>query len=246
MLFRSLLLAAVGSMFFVFKNPLAGDESGISRKAIRGLRFGDFETEIDLGDWRSVAEYKFENGFKNSSDESQSDITPEGATEIVDGMLRLESPTARATVEVARNEDSWPDGLAVNLRFLPEEYDGRADDERVMLDFSIGWQAGLFLAHPKWKTGPPTVLDGRRRQLAPPGVVEDFLDEGQWHDLWIVLDEESYRIWVDGEAVYGVGGTKQLEDWKEWETTDAHLRVGGFTGRMDHINVMVKKWHGEG
>ena len=62
----------------------------------------------------------------------------QGAAKIVDGMLRLESPSDWATVEVTRHENSWPDGLAVNMRFFPEKYDRVADSERMLLDFSIG------------------------------------------------------------------------------------------------------------
>lgn len=237
------LLAAVGAWALLVWKPLkgAGTDNTISPEAMTGLPLRAFDAEIDLkNDWRTVADYRFENGFK-ISEGMQRDLAAEGNAAVQDGVLTLLAPTDQVSGELARREPGWPEGLAVNLRFLPEAYVRSADSERTLLDLSIGWEAGIFLTHPKWVSGAPTILDGRRNQLAPPGKVERFLEEGQWHDLWIVLDAEGYRVWIDNQPVYRVAEPGQLEDWGKWENADADLRIGGFRGKVDHVRVLVRR-----
>ncbi|MEZ5326976.1 MAG: protein kinase [Verrucomicrobiales bacterium] len=240
------LLLAVGVWMIMEQKALQGAnaEGEISGDATRGLPLRAFDAEFDLNDWRSIADYDFENGFKISKG-MQRDLAAEGNAAVKDGILALESPTDNVSVKIARRETGWPEGLGINLRFLPEEYQLSADSERTLLGFSIGWEAGVFLAQPKWGRGPPTILDGRRQQVAEPGVVEPFLNEGQWHDLWIALDGEGYRIWIDDQPVYRASEPEQLEDWGEWEKTDADLVIGGFRGKVDRVRILVKRRNGE-
>ena len=242
------LLAAVGAWALLEWKTLkdASPKNVISPGAMTGLPLRPFDAEIDLeNDWRTVADYRFENGFK-ISEGTQSDLAAEGNAAVKDGVLALVAPTDNVSGEIARSERGWPKGLAVNLRFLPEAYVQSADSERILLDFSIGWEAGVFLAHPKWVSGAPTILDGQRDPLAPPGIIERFLEEGQWHDLWVVLDAEGYRVWIDGEPVYRVAESGQLEDWGAWEESDADLRIGGFRGMVDHVRILVRRRRAEG
>lgn len=200
------LLAAVGAWALLEWKTLKGasTENAISPGAMTGLPLRAFDAEIDLeNDWRTVADYRFENGFK-ISEGTQRDLAAEGNAAVKDGVLALAAPTDNVSGEIARRERGWPEGLAVNLRFLPEAYVQSADSEGILLDFSIGWGAGVFLAHPNWVSGAPTILDGRRNPLAPPGVIERFLGAGQWHDLWVFLDADGYRVWIDNQPVYRV------------------------------------------
>ena len=77
--------------------------------------------------------------------------------------------------------------------------------------------------------------------MAPPGVIAPHLEPGAWHELWMVMDQAGYRVWIDGEPVYHAQVSEPTKDWRSFGAEEAELWVGGFVGLLDHVRIWEKK-----
>ena len=82
---------------------------------------------------------------------------------------------------------------------------------------------------------------GNGERLAPPGVFAPVLTTGAWQDLWLVLEEDHYRLRVNGDPVYHTYIEDADELWTDFGEEEAELWVGGFAGLVDHVRVLEKR-----
>ena len=190
----------------------------------------------------SLADYSFDNGWKESKG-NQIDLASEGGTEWDNGKIHLRAINDGAAVVLSRMGEDSLDGLALNLRFLVEEYLGRENVSNPLLSVSLPDHAGaqITLQEPRWGAGLPTVFVGNGEHLAPPGVIAHALATRVWQDLWLVLEEERCRLWLNGDPVYHTELTNALEPWERFGEEEAELWVGGFAGSVDHVRIWEKR-----
>ena len=224
-----------------------GDTSADNEKnreaAIGGLPLGRFEDAFDPADWISRGRYEFE-GDTNEKQGIQDKLKLEGTARIENGELVLDGLEDRASAELARDPGEVK-GLAFHVRFQPERYLAFGKRDQVLVQLHLQWNVAIILMERKW-SGP--ILLGREREsLAPQEVIRSRLNEGDWHELWIVAEDRDYRIWIDGEPTYHSTLSHDLEAWKdwtnwsEWGETRAKLEIGGFRGKVDVVEVWEKR-----
>ena len=112
----------------------------------------------------------------------------------------------------------------------------------MIFSLSMQWNEGIFLRDPMWSGEGVNLLTGERHPLAPPRVIGDRLDEGEWHDMWILVGETDYSVWIDGEPAYRGVGHSDIDPWAQWGDDKAALRFGGFAGLVDHVRIWEKKF----
>ena len=246
----SLAITAVGILLaalvwvIVSREMSARSEAsrGYSENARKGLPLGRFDEVFDPAQWLSLADYRFENGWKEQEG-NQIDLSSAGSAEVRDGRVELQTIDDGAAVVLSREDGSSLYGLALNLRFLVESYLGREEVSNPLFSLTLPSDEGaqLALKEPRWGAGIPAVFVGNGEPLAPPGVVAPVLTTKAWHELWLVLDEDHYRLWVNGDPVYHTRMARATELWTDFGEEEAELWVGGFTGVVDHVRVLEKR-----
>ena len=204
-----------------------------------GLPIGDFAQEIDLNDWTSLADYTFDDGPDDKA-ETQKDLVLEGEARIKGGHLVLSGQEDEASVDLDRRPGELQ-GLAFHVRLLPERYLAYGKSDRVIVQLALHWYLGLFLSDRKWEQEGLDLLGRDRATLVPPEKLRPLLKSGEWREVWMVLDETSCAVWVDNEPVYRGKAENDLKEWEEWGAFKASLKVGGFQGLIDHIEILEKR-----
>ena len=213
----------------------------IPKEAIEGLPMGSLADAFDPDEWTSLANYEFEGTLKDSNGD-QPDVDADGKAEVAGGALKLTGIDDQGEVDLSRIDDGDPTGLAINLRFLPERYLAYGVREQMIFSLSMQWNEGIFLRDPMWSGDGVSLLTGARQPLAPPRVIGDKLGEGEWHDVWILVGETDYCVWIDGKPVYRGLGHSDIDPWAQWGGDKAALRFGGFAGLVDHVRIWEKKF----
>jgi len=238
-------IVAVSCLTFAFVGWRAAvssiNQRPIPKDAIAGLPLGSLSEAFIPDEWTSLANYEFEESLKDSNGD-QPDFDADGNAELDGGALKLSGIDDRGEVDLSRIDDGAPTGMAINFRFLPEHYLAYGVRDQVVFSLSIQWDEGIFLHDPMWSSDGVSLLTGARQPLAPPRLISDRLDEGEWHDVWILIGETDYSVWIDGEPVYRGLGHSDINPWADWGDDKALLRIGGFKGLVDHVRVWEKNF----
>ena len=244
-----LLIAATALTLFLIgwvlgkQNQSAQDPSANSPH-LEAPTFGTFTEEIDPSQWLTIANYEFENDLSNSSDYEQPTLKAYGGAVVEMGNLRVSGFQDFVRIE---QKISWisdqrePSGIGINIRYFAKEYLGDGQHDQTILDFHRRWNLSLSLVRSRWETKGPAVIIGEREGLAPSGTFEPLLRTGQWHDVWIILDKQRYRAWINGAPIYSTPENSDLEKWGEWTFDRATLGVGRFRGLIDHVRIWAKR-----
>lgn len=235
------LVAALGWHALVTKPIVGAAPAGQRPDGVgRSLPLGAFSDEIDLNDWIDVAHYEFEEGLVEKNG-LQDALATEGEAAVTNGMLTFGAIDARAKVELGRKNEDEPKGLALHMRYLPERYLSQGVQDTTLLRFSLHWYLGVFLIDPIWDDQRPVLMTKGRERLAPAGIVEPALAPGSWHELWFVIADGSYRLWIDGQPVYHAKDKDDLAGWDEWGEIRADLVLGGFRGQVDYVRILERR-----
>ena len=237
----SALLASVNFVSIPHQGDDEFNERPLAIESPRQFTFDTFEDEVDLGDWINVARYDFEDGTGHEAYQSQDPLLLGGAAVIQGGFLVLSGIDDSATVQLAYTTERDPRNLAVNFRFRANEFPNVVEETQLLLNFQRRWNLGMFVSKECWTEASPSLLAGSREGLAPASIFESHLIARQWHDVWMVLDTRSYRVWINGEQVYFSPQERDLIEWKRGVFGEAFLALGHFDGLVDHVLVWERQ-----
>ena len=214
---------------------------GYSEEAQRGLPLRSFEDEIDLEAWESIADYEFDGSWKDSN-ERQIDLASEGGAVMNDGKASFAEVADGISVVLSRTSTDPIKALAIHARLRIAEYLGKEGASNRLLSLTPRKSVSprIVLGEPKWGVGRPNLFVGDGEPLAPQGVIASLLRPGEWHELWVVMDEAGYRVWIDETPAYRVEADDPAYGWKSWGEEQAELWVGGFRGEVDHLRILER------
>ncbi|MEZ5304085.1 MAG: serine/threonine-protein kinase [Verrucomicrobiales bacterium] len=234
-------VSAVGWWSLGYRDPVVlmpGGEAQPETPPFRSLPLGEFEAEIDRAQWRTVAEYTFDEGPGETSG-AEAPMELIGGATLVEGALALAGIGDEGSARIANEagEGNGLDAIALEATLLVERLAGYGEASPMIVQFSQRWDAGLFVGDQKWRQNTPIFLGGVREPLTPPDLPAP-LPRQKWFTLWMQLDAMGYRIWIDGQPILRV---EDRDDFAEWVAGDWHLSFGDFEGRVDLTRVWVRE-----
>ena len=208
-----------------------------STPEFKSLPLGSLDDEIDLGQWQVVADYQFNKGPEDSR-KIEPLMTLDGGASISGGMLVLNGLGDEGHVMLANADaEGEPQAVAIDAKVFVSRYAGFKVASPMIVKFSQRWDAGIFVGDQKWHEGAPLFLGGAREPLAPVSWSAPFLPAGEWLSVWMMLDAQGYRIWVNDRPALRV---EDLDDFNEWESGNWYLGVGDFEGKVDYVRVLAR------
>ena len=203
--------------------------------------FGTFEEEIDLRDWRTVANYDFEDRTTRDTTENHPPLLLHGNAVLTGGVLITGGIDDSASVELRYPHDDTARDLAVLFRFRTNPFPRVQNGTLLMLDFQKSWNLGVFIANENNRGDRSPFLIGARGGLASSQFVKPDLDFRKWHEVWMVLDSGCYRVWLDEKPSYREEGDFALAVQGEHALEFATLSIGHFDGVIDHVQVWERE-----
>ena len=203
--------------------------------------FGTFQDEIDLRDWQAVAHYDFEDRTSRDISGNNPALTLYGGAVLTGGVLITNGIEDSASVELRYPQVNKARDLAVLFRFRTNPVPSPQTGTLLLLDFQKSWNLGVFIANENNRNDESTFLMGARGGLKNSRFVKPDLYFRKWHEVWMVLDSESYRVWLDGKPSYQEEGDFALAAQGTYSLETASLTIGHFDGVIDHVQVWERE-----
>ena len=217
-------------------------QRALALDSVAPFTFGTFNEEIDLQDWQAVLQYDFEDRTARDITGNHPPLILHGNAVLTGGVLITGGLGDSASVDLRYPISNTPRDLAVLFRFRTNPVPSVQTGTPLLLDFQKSWNLGVFIANENSQTGGSTFLMGARGGLATSRFVKPNLDFRKWHEVWMVLDSECYRVWLDGHPSYHEEGDFALAvQGTNNNLEPATLSIGHFDGVIDHVQVWERE-----